>query len=183
MKTLETERLILRPFDEGDLDDFHAYSKDPDVGPHAGWPPHETTAQTKEVLIRFMTEDGVWALEEKTLHQVIGSVGLHRDERRDSSESIRMIGYALGKPWWGKGYMTEAVQRVLSHLFEERGLKLVTVYHFADNLRSQRVIEKCGFRYEGTLRMASRRYDGKVLDDKSYSITKEEYFSDLIKRK
>jgi putative acetyltransferase len=179
MKTLETERLILRPFEEKDLHDFHFYSKDPAVGPSAGWPPHETMAQTREVLLRFMSEDSVWAMEDKTSHKIIGSVGLHRDERRDRSETIRMIGYALGKNWWGKGYMTEAVKRVIKHLFEEKGLDLITVYHFSQNLRSQRVIEKCGFRYEGTLRMASRLYDGQVLDDKCYSMTKEEYFSGL----
>lgn len=172
----------MRPFEEKDLQSFHAYSKDPSVGPNAGWPPHETMAQTKEVLIRFMAEDSVWALEEKKLRRVIGSVGLHRDERRDRSETIRMIGYALGKEWWGKGYMTEAVRRVIKHLFEDKELDLITVYHFSQNLRSQRVIEKCGFRYEGTLRMASRLYNGQVLDDKCYSMTKEEYFTALKKQ-
>jgi len=181
MKTLETEKLILRPFEEKDLQDFHAYSKNPEVGPNAGWPPHETMAQTKEVLIRFMAEDSVWAMEEKASGKVIGSVGLHRDERRDRSDAIRMIGYALGKSWWGKGYMTEAVRRVLKYLFEETRLELVTVYHFTKNQRSQRVIEKCGFRYEGTLRMASKLYDGQVLDDKCYSMTKEEYYEGQIR--
>ncbi len=179
MKTLETERLILRPFEEKYLHDFHAYAKDPAVGPKAGWPPHETMAQTKEVLIRFMADDNEWAIQEKASRRVVGSLGLHRDERRDRSETIRMIGYALGKDWWGRGYMTEAVRRVLKHLFEEKDLELVTVYHFSENLRSQRVIEKCGFRYEGTLRMASRLYDGTVLDDKCYSMTKEEYYAKM----
>ena len=175
MKRLTTERLILRLFEDKDLQDFNDYARDPAVGPNSGWPPHETVAQTKEVLIRFMAEDNVWAIEEKASRKVIGSVGLHRDERRDRSDTVRMIGYALGRPWWGRGYMTEAVQRVMKYLFEEMGLEMVTVYHFTDNLRSQRVIEKCDFRYEGTLRMASRLYDGRVLDDKCYSMTREEF--------
>ncbi len=98
MKVLDTERLVLRPFEQEDLQDFHDYSKDPQVGPSAGWPPHETIAQTKEVLIRFMAEGSVWALEEKASRKVIGSLGLHKDERRDGNDAIRMIGYALGRP-------------------------------------------------------------------------------------
>ena len=175
MKVLETERLLLRPFAEGDLSDFFSYAKDPDIGPNAGWPPHETHAQTKEVILRFMAEDNVWALEEKISRRVIGSLGVHRDGRRDRSDAVRMIGYALGKSWWGKGYMTEAVERVLQFLFVEKGLEMVTVYHFDSNKRSQRVIEKCGFHREGILRQASRLYDGRVQDDVCYSMTREEY--------
>ncbi len=176
MKRLITERLILRPFEEGDLADFHAYAKDPEVGPSAGWPPHETLTQTKEVLTRFMAGDTVWAIQEKATGCLMGSLGLHKDEKRDGHEKIRMIGYALGRAWWGRGYMTEAVTRVLKHLFEEEGMELVTVYHYDFNLRSRRVIEKCGFVYEGTLRRASTHYDGRMLDDRCYSMTREEYF-------
>ena len=179
MKVLETQRLTLRPFGESDLSDFFYYAKDPQVGPNAGWPPHETHAQTKEVILRFMAEDNVWALEEKASRRVIGSLGVHRDGRRDRSDAIRMIGYALGRDWWGKGYMTEAVRRVLKHLFEEKELEMVTVYHFACNRRSQRVIEKCGFHKEGVLRLASRLYDGRVLDDVCYSMTREEFAKGL----
>ena len=175
MKKLETKRLILRPFEERDLNDFYYYAKDLNVGPSAGWPPHETQAQTMEVILRFIAEDNVWALQEKSSDKVIGSVGIHKDARRDRNEKIRMIGYALGKEWWGQGYMTEAVKRVLQYLFEEKEMDLVTVYHFSFNQRSQRVIEKCGFQREGVLRMASRLYDGSLLDDVCYSITREEY--------
>jgi len=180
MRTLETERLLLRSFDENDLHDFNYYAKDRDVGPNAGWPPHETQAQTREVILRFMAEDNVWALEEKSSRKVIGSLGVHRDSRRDRSDSVRMIGYALGKDWWGKGYMTEAVKRVLQFLFEEKEMELITVYHFSFNQRSQRVIEKCGFHREGVLRQASRLYDGSILDDVCYSMTREEYLQSAM---
>ena len=182
MKVLETQRLLLRPFEESDLHDFYHYAKDRDVGPNAGWPPHETQAQTKEVILRFMAEDNVYALEEKSSHRVIGSLGIHRDSRRDRSDTIRMIGYALGKDWWGKGYMTEAVERVLQFLFEEKEMEMVTVYHFAFNQRSQRVIEKCGFHREGILRQASRLYDGRILDDVCYSMTREEYVQNAMRQ-
>ena len=175
MKNLETHRLWLRPFEDADLFDFHTYARDGEVGPSAGWPPHETLAQTREVLLRFITGDNVWAIVDKDSGKVIGSVGLHKDQKRDSSDKMRMIGYALGKAWWGRGYMTEAVERVLQYLFLEEGLELVSVCHYPENMRSKRVIEKCGFVYEGTLRKASLLYDGRLLDDVCYSITREEY--------
>ena len=71
--------------------------------------------------------------------------------------------------------MTEAARAVLRFGFEEQGLGLITVNHFANNRRSRRVIEKCGFYYEGTLRRGARLYDGAVLDLCCYSMTAEEY--------
>ena len=71
--------------------------------------------------------------------------------------------------------MTEAAKEVLRYAFEELGLQMVTISHFSYNQRSARVIEKLGFHLEGTLRKAFLRYDGKLLDDVGYSMTKEEY--------
>lgn len=88
-----------------------------------------------------------------------------------------MIGYALSEAYWGKGYATEAVKKVIQYGFEELGLEIISVYHYPHNKRSQRVIEKCGFKYEGTLRKSSVLYDGSIYDDVCYSITKEEYYN------
>ena len=71
--------------------------------------------------------------------------------------------------------MTEAVKRVLQYAFEDLELDLVSVFHYPSNRRSQRVIEKCGFKYEGTLRLSSTLFNGSVHDDVCYSITREEY--------
>ena len=71
--------------------------------------------------------------------------------------------------------MTEAVKAALKFGFEELGLKMITIYHFDYNRRSRRVIEKCGFKYEGTLRGGSKIYDGRVYDSFCYSMTREEY--------
>ena len=66
-----------------------------------------------------------------------------------------MIGYVLSEDYWGKGII-EAVKAVLAYAFTELNLDLVTVHHFAYNEKSRRVIEKCGFHYEGTLRHCTR---------------------------
>lgn len=176
LKGFESERLIMRPFCEGDEGDIYDYSKDPDVGPHAGWKPHDDIEESCLVLKMFMDteEELTFALVEKESKRVIGSLGLMKDFHRQG-DGLLEIGYVLGKKYWGRGLMTEAVKAALKFGFGELGLEMMTVYHFDYNKRSQRVIEKCGFKYEGTLRRGSMIYDGRVYDSLCYSMTREEY--------
>ena len=174
MKTLETNRLILRAFRESDLEDFYAYASTPNVGPNAGWKPHADRAESRKILRSFIEEDEVWALVDKISGKVMGSIGLHKDPVRNNP-ATRMVGYAMSEDYWGKGLMPEALERVLRFAFEEAGMDIVWVCHYPFNIRSKRNIEKAGFVYEGTQRQASVRYDGVVLDKATYSLTKEEY--------
>lgn len=177
MQLLQTDRLILRRWlVPDDLNDFYEYAKDPDTGIHAGWKPHESIEESREILEMLANGKRDWAVCERHSGKVIGSIGLSEDTKRhlDISE-CRELGYVLSKDYWGQGLMTEAVKEVLRFAFEKLGLNLVTVYHYPYNDRSRRVIEKAGFTYEGTLRMVRRRYDGVMLDSMCYSITKEEY--------
>ena len=72
--------------------------------------------------------------------------------------------------------MTEALRAMVQYGFERKGLDVLAIGHFKENSRSRRVIEKCGFHYEGTLSQAFQRFDGKVFDDVCYSILREDYF-------
>ncbi len=171
---LETPRLVLRGWRESDLEDLFAYCSNPEVGPAAGWQPHADKSVSRGVLHQFMDSGEVWAVVDRRSRRVIGSIGLHEEKRRDNA-NCRMLGYALGKDHWGKGLMTEAAQAVLRYAFETLCLEMVTVYHYPFNSRSSRVIEKCGFHYEGTLRRGTTRFDGQVLDNVCYSLLREEY--------
>ena len=175
MKTLETQRLLLRGWETRDLDDLYAYARDPAVGPNAGWPAHASKADSATILQRFMEDGEVWAIEHKADRLVIGSIGLHRDRLREGVNS-KMLGYVLAQPYWGQGLMVEAAQRVIQFAFEEMGLDILAVYHYPHNVRSRRVIEKCGFVHEGTLRQGSKLFDGTVQDSVCYSILRGEYF-------
>jgi putative acetyltransferase len=88
-----------------------------------------------------------------------------------------MFGYVLARDCWGNGYMSEAVRRATEYAFGEAGMQLMSVSHYTFNNRSRRVIEKCGFVYEGTIRRTFLRYDGAVFDEAVYSLTKEEWSS------
>lgn len=174
MKRLETERLILRGFRERDLEQFYRNSSNPNVGPMAGWKPHESMEESAEILKGFVESTEVWAIELKENGELIGSVGLHQEKIRQL-EGAKMLGYVLSEEYWGRGLMTECCGAVMEYAFRELKIPLLTVCYYSFNHRSRRVIEKLGFRYEGTLRMAHVGLDGSISDDVWYSMTREEY--------
>lgn len=148
---LETERLILRPWKESDLQDFFEYASVDGVGQMAGWLPHESIEQSRDILSRFIAHKHTFALELKENGKVIGSLGIESSERRQLPEPYtsrmgRELGYVLSKDYWGRGLMTEAVQRVIPYCFENCGCEFLTINYYQENRRSARVAEKNGFR-------------------------------------
>jgi len=178
MKTIETERLILRTWRLEDFGDFYEYASDPSIGPSAGWKPHTDRMESLNILISFIEGNEVFAIEDKLAGKAIGSIGLHPDRKRNN-QNVRMIGYVLAKPFWGKGLALEAVNAVLDYAFNDQNLKIVSVYHFPFNQQSKRVIEKAGFAFEGILREATLLPSGEIVDDVCYSITRDEFLSRL----
>ncbi|MGE4214349.1 MAG: GNAT family N-acetyltransferase [Anaerotignaceae bacterium] len=175
MGEIITERLILRPIVINDLEDIFEYSKHPLVGPDAGWKPHESKSETMDIMKTiFIDKDSVWGIETKESKKIIGSVGLIEDPKRENKQAM-MLGYAIAYEQWGKGITTEASRSVIDYGFKELGLSLISVCCYAYNGRSRGVIKKCGFKYEGTMRQAEERFDGKIFDSEIYSITKEEW--------
>ena len=179
MKIIETPRLVLRPWRLEDAPALYAYAKNPNVGPNAGWKPHESLEESekiiRELFLPSVGEEYVWAIVPKDAGVPCGSFGLEEDGRRPGVPSCRSLGYVLGEEQWGKGYMTEAARAVLRFGFEEQGLGLITVNHFANNRRSRRVIEKCGFSREGVMRGAESALDGTMRDLVLHSMTRAEW--------
>lgn len=176
LKTLETERLLLRQWTMDDVDDMYAYAQNPKIGPAAGWKPHESREESEGVVKSWLQSPEVWAIEEKASGRVIGSIGLHKDAAR-SNPFARMIGYVLREESWGKGYMPEAVRCMTQFAFEELCMDVLSIQHYEFNKQSRRVIEKCGYTLEGTLRRASSIFDGSVHDCWMWSMLREEYFA------
>ena len=104
--------------------------------------------------------------------RLMGSVGLTTDSARTYGSS-RSLGYALGVHYWGQGYMTEAVRAVIRFGFETMGLDVISATCYPDNPASRRVLEKCGFRYEGMLHRAELLYNGAVKDHLHFYLTHE----------
>ena len=171
-KTLETERLILRGWRPEDLNDLYEYAKRPSMA-MGGWKPHANKRASLRALKSFIKEDDRWAIVLKENEKVIGQLRLYPDKNRgqfSARHSAYLINYALSEDYWGKGYMTEAVKRVIDYAFDEMRIELLGVSHRPDNIRSKRVIERCGFQYDGVIENGIKNYDGQVFDCVCYSI-------------
>ncbi len=162
--TLETTRLRLRPFREDDVQAIYDYSAAPEVGLNAGWKPHESLTDSYDVLhLMFLEQPTVWAIERREDGRLMGSIGLIADSTRQYG-SARAVGYAVGTAYWGRGYMTEALRAVIEYGFEKMSLDLISATCYPDNARSRRVLEKCGFTYEGRLHRAELLFNGEARD-------------------
>ena len=175
---IETDRLVLRPFCEADLQDFFEYASVPGVGEMAGWPHHKSAKESKVILDLFLAERDVFAIYHKADKKVIGSLGLHNrhtwadeDERYDHLR-LKEIGYVLSKAYWGQGLVVEAVKAVIDYGFNKLGLEAFSCCHFLENHRSKRVIEKCGFVFVKEDRFYSKLMD-KHFDDMAYILLKD----------
>lgn len=169
---------MLRPWKKEDLSDFYEYASHPEVGPNAGWKPHESMEESASILESWLKEekDTIFALQYKESGRVIGSLGIHSDPHRPDVPDCKMLGYVLAFPYWGKGLMTEAVKAAKEFIFEKMQVQLLTVYHYSFNQRSKRVIEKAEFQFEGILRNGSVLFDQTVVDNCCYSMKSWEYF-------
>ena len=146
--TLETPRLRLRAWEDSDAEPLYLLARDPRVGPIAGWPPHRDLADSRRILRDILQTEESYAIVLKATGEVIGSIGLRRDSDLASGDGERELGYWLGVPFWGKGYMPEAAKEVLRHAFEDLKLQTVWCGYYEGNARSQRVQEKLGFTFQ-----------------------------------
>ena len=176
MKTLETERLILRKWQETDLNDFYEYASVEGVGEMAGWPHHQDIETSKRILSGFIEGCEVYAMVLKSEDKVIGSLGIH-DRLPDpeyKADVQREIGYVLSRDYWGQGFVPEAVREVIRYAFEDIGADVLWCAHFMENNQSRRVIEKSGFKYYRDGKRESKPLD-KIFNEKQYIITKNDY--------
>lgn len=172
---LNTNRLTLRTITEADLEDLYAFHSQPNVGPPAGWRPHESRQETRAVLeAMFIGRPTMFGIVWNKTGRMIGQIGLVEDPKRENPDA-RMLGYAIREEFWHQGIVTEAARAVITHGFQQCQLMLISAYCYPDNTGSRRVLEKCGFTYEGTLSLCERRYDGVIFDNECYSISLTEW--------
>ncbi len=151
--TLETERLILRPFTEDDAEDmFYGWTSDPEVSKYVTWDTHQSLGETRQLLALWTEEYEKperlnFAIMLKSENKLIG--GIDVVGYLDGVNGTPIIGYNLSRKYWGKGYMTEACRCVLEQLFS-MGYKEVRIDAMTENTGSIRVIEKCGGEHIGT---------------------------------
>lgn len=140
---IETERLIMRPWEETDAEALFRYASDPDIGPIAGWPPHTSVENSLEIIRTVFAAPETYAVVLKATDEPVGSCGIMFSDGQHSAE----IGYWIGKPYWGQGLIPEAVKALLERCFNDLHLDAAWCGHYDGNTKSKRVIEKCGFKF------------------------------------
>jgi [ribosomal protein S5]-alanine N-acetyltransferase len=176
MPTLETARLILRPFVADDLTQYHSqiYS-DPDVTRYLPGGVPRPVERTRAVL-DFSVEHGekhgftLWAVIDKTSGQLIGQCGLLYMQNAVDVE----IAYAFGKAYWGQGYAAEAGRACLRYGFETAGLAQIVAVAYTDNLASQRVMQKIGMLHQG---ITDQYYNDELV---LYTMQREDFQPDEL---
>ena len=151
---METERLLLRPWQDNDAETLFKYASDPEVGPRAGWPAHQSVEESLEIIRTVFSSESMWAVILKETMassnrqgEAIGCVGYLPASASNLkiAEDHAEVGYWIARPYGGKGICTEALRLVIDYCFNEKGFTTLWGDYFPSNPASGRVMEKCGF--------------------------------------
>jgi RimJ/RimL family protein N-acetyltransferase len=160
---IESDRLLLRPWEESDAEVLYKYASDPVIGTRAGWPPHKSVEESKEIIRTVFHSLNTWAIVLKETNEPIGAMGYGEScecnlpARKDEP----ITGYWVAKPYWNRGICTEALQLMIDHIRQTTDIPSLISGHFKDNPASGRVMEKCGFIPTGEECFDDTMYAGK----------------------
>ncbi len=159
---LETSRIILRPWQDSDAAVLYKWASDPDVGPRAGWAPHQSVEESLEVIRTVFHQDSNWAIEFREAGEAVGAMGYGPscECRLPAREGEPIAGYWIAKPYWNKGICTEALELMIKHIRDATDIHSLISGHFVDNPASGRVMEKCGFIPTGETVIDETQYQG-----------------------
>ena len=174
---LETERLLLRPWEESDAEELYKYASDPAVGPIAGWAVHTSIENSCEIIRGVLSAPETYAVVLKETALPVGSIGLMIGKASNIGlpDAEGEVGYWIGVPYWGRGLIPEAVREIMRYAFEDVRLEKLWCGYFDGNLKSARVQEKCGFRYHHTAENVPCAIAGLLRTEHITCITREEW--------
>ena len=171
---LETNRLILRPWCEDDAEDLYTYAGDPEVGPPAGWPPHTSVENSREIIRTVLSKPETYAVCLKENGRAIGSIGFHRNDLAVRDDEYE-LGYWIGRPFWGQGLIPEASREMLRYAFEDLGMERVLCGYYDGNEKCRRVQEKLGFVYQQRTEGIEVKQMNEIRTGHSNLMTKERW--------
>jgi [ribosomal protein S5]-alanine N-acetyltransferase len=170
--TLRTERLVLRPFTLDDAPAVQRLCSEYEIALNTLMIPYPYPEGLAEQWIATHQDDFE---DDRILHfalddgQLVGAMALIF-----KGDAIAELGYWIGKPFWGRGYASEAACAVVRYGFETCGLNRIFAMHFSRNPASGHVLRNAGMTYEGTLRQHLKKWD-EYLDIEAYGILREEF--------
>lgn len=177
---LETERLILRDYQESDFDEYYRLKSDvktmyylQDIQLHTKEEAQEDFHKVLEDMTRTDRKFYFMHIELKDSHEQVGSAG-YTVENDTPVGKIVGAGYFTYPKFWGKGYMTEAFRRVIAYAFCENNVYRISTGCLAENIGSERVMQKCGLIREAE-HIDYEWHDGKMKTRLEYRLLKREW--------
>ena len=149
---IETDRLILRPWLASDAEHLFSLASDPEIGPAAGWLPHESVEESAKIIETVFATPETYAVVLKESGALVGCVGFNAGDAASMSlsDGELELGYWIGRPFWGRGYAVEAARALVERGFGELRLHGMHAAYFDGNVRSRRVLDKLGFSFTRT---------------------------------
>ena len=171
MKTIETERLLLRKVTLDDAQDlFDNWGSDVKTTKFLTFKTHTTKEETMKLIdywINNYDRGGYnWVIELKKNHQVIGMISGNTSYKYKCIE----IGYSISSKYWNKGLVTEALNEIIKYFFNECDFNIIEVIIPSNNIASIKVAEKCGLNLEAILKNRYKDKENKIQDLLVYSI-------------
>lgn len=174
---LETKRLILRRFvPEDAINMYENWASDAEVTKYLTWKAHDSAHVSEKYLESIISgyaspDQYEWGIELKSDETLVGTIAV---VQLKEDLGIVHVGYCLGRKWWHSGIMSEAFAEVIRFFIEDVGAARVESRHDPRNVYSGKVMEKCGLRYEGTLRRSDRNNQG-ICDAAWYGLLRDDY--------
>ena len=175
MRALTTERLILRALTADDTQKiFDNWASDPEVPKYMEWNAHENVEVTRHVVDMWLDDYKNencyrYVIVRKEDGEVMGMIDVVK-----YIDGVPVVGYCSGKRFWGNGYMTEALKALLEELFGD-GYEAVIIYAVNENIGSNRVIQKAGFRFVGAEQRPHSEIKPEIVTINNYRLEKDEW--------
>lgn len=144
---METERLILRHWRMEDAGRLFELAQEPSIGQAAGWPPHQSEEESRQVIRDVFQPVDAYAIVLKATGDIIGCIGAGADKDCPIKGDEVILGYWMGKDYQNRGYVTEAAEMLIKHTFEDTLVRGMWCGCYLDNAKSARVQEKLGFKF------------------------------------
>lgn len=170
---MQTERILLRRWQETDAEALYKYASDPDVGSHAGWSAHKSVEESSEIIRTVFNNDTTWAIVLKETNEPIGCMGYftHETSNIPIGKNDCDVGYWVARPYWNQGICTEALRLMLDYCLRVKHFDNIWADHFVANPASGRIMQKCGFTDTGKLNRCSHLMGGDKDMVKIYRLT------------
>lgn len=150
--SLETDRLHLKILNLQHAEEVFAHFADEEITKFMDIEPCRNLQEAEEIIRYHLDDSGCrWGLFDKKSGRLIGTCGFHY-LRKANNDLLAEVGFDLSKPFWGKGFMSEAMKAVIPFGFAKMGLSLIDATVEPQNERSIALLEKLGFERESELR-------------------------------